>query len=83
MNLEYHKTHRELPYTYHALKVAKQTQGEQYTTINIIFNSFSIVFHTNALDMPITAVIFVMNKCIANVLICNNFYARTINFKFC
>ena len=71
---------------YYTLKVAKQTRGERYTMINLIFNSFTNV---NVLDMSVTAVIFVTNKCIANFLDmivntvlpkCNIALARTHNF---
>jgi len=48
---------------YYTLKIAKRTRGERYTTINVILNSFP---NANVLDMPVTAVIFVINKCIAN-----------------
>ena len=46
-------------YMYYTLKVAKRTRGEWYTIINFILHSF---FNVYALDIPVTAVIFVINK---------------------
>ena len=62
----------------------KRTRGERYTIVNFSFNSFS---NANVLDMPVTAVIFIINKCIANfhnVLIClSNLMLNGSWHKFC
>ena len=52
--------------------------------INFLFNSFS---NANVLDTPVTAVIFIINKCIANfhnVLVClSNPKLNGCQPKFC
>ena len=54
------------------------TQGEWYTITYFTVNSSS---NTDVLDMPVTAVIFVINKCIANfqnVLICLTLHDKSV-----
>ena len=54
----YHRTRRELLYTYYACKVIKQTRGRWYT----ITNYFLMVFQSKCIRHACPAGIFVMDK---------------------